>query len=145
MTPIPRQSLTSRARLGGAFQQTKQGGDTPRAPLHAYRPSEAVRPPDPESLRVSVPGLPEPLHRPRRGEGGSGRREWKWSQRAAFSGPRAVAWLLSRRPPEGPPSPWSGVPRAGRALRRAGEAGIRLQREEELPEPWPERPPGAWL
>lgn len=79
VTPIPRPGGSRRASLPGHVREgrsqgTGQGGDTPRAPLRARRPSEAVRLPGLEAPRASVPGPPGPERRLRRGEGGAGRR-----------------------------------------------------------------------
>lgn len=129
VTPIPQQSRTSWAHLGGAFQSTKQGGDTPR-------PRSTPTTPHPLSLRgcspsspeggcgPQVPGLPEPLHHPQRGEGGSGRRGWKWGQRATIPGPRAGCPLAAlAAATQRPPSPRSSASCMGDALRRVCKAG----------------------
>lgn len=73
-----RQSLTSWARLAGAFPGDWAG--RPPSPSSALRASQAARPPLPEAPWASVPGQPVRERRLRKGEGWSGRRGWRWGR-----------------------------------------------------------------
>ena len=136
VTLIPRQSLTSRARLGGAFQLTKQGGDSPRAllPVHARCPSEAVRgPPTPDYPSASaIYGEVRMGRGGWDGDGGGETRSRRCSGRLA-----TVAAVCKGPPAPRAPLPALGGPRGGRGQQESGGGRRRSLRRGHDPAPAP--------